>query len=135
MISRRQIIHGACGIVPECLDGSVVSGEYSVLSTNDEINTNFLRVLSHSRYFQQTCFHASVGVAIEKMIFKLNDWLKYPFLIPPMKEQNAILDVLRTAEREIGFHKKKQQLLESQKEGLIQLLLTGKVQTGDAICL
>ena len=33
LISRRQIIHGACGVVPEDLDGAVVSNEYSTLRT------------------------------------------------------------------------------------------------------
>src|SRR5580692_12415557 len=33
LISRRQIIHGACGVVPNELDGAVVSNEYSTLRT------------------------------------------------------------------------------------------------------
>jgi len=28
-----------------------------------------------------TCFHASVGVAIEKMVFRLEEWLNHKF--PP----------------------------------------------------
>ena len=32
LISKRQIVHNACGLVPEALDGSVVSNEYSVLT-------------------------------------------------------------------------------------------------------
>ncbi|MGQ3297347.1 hypothetical protein [Reyranella sp.] len=31
LISKRQIVHGACGIVPPQLDGAIVSNEYAVL--------------------------------------------------------------------------------------------------------
>ena len=31
LISERQIVHGACGIVPRSLDGALVSNEYLVL--------------------------------------------------------------------------------------------------------
>lgn len=83
LISKRQIVHGACGIVPSELDGAVVSNEYAVINTDGEIDLRFLRYLSESRYFQQTCFHSSIGVHVEKMIFKTERWLNWPFNIPP----------------------------------------------------
>ena len=75
LISKRQIVHGACGIVPPELDGAVVSNEYAVLHSDGEIDLRFLRYLSETRYFQQTCFHSSTGVHVEKMIFKTDHWL------------------------------------------------------------
>ncbi|RZI80180.1 MAG: hypothetical protein EOP38_23240, partial [Rubrivivax sp.] len=77
LISKRQIVHGACGIVPLELDGAVVSNEYAVLNTDGEIDLKFLRYLSETRYFQQTCFHSSIGVHVEKMIFKTDHWLNW----------------------------------------------------------
>ena len=35
LISRRQIVHGACGIVPKSLDGAIASNEYSTLLPNN----------------------------------------------------------------------------------------------------
>ena len=128
VISRRQIIHGACGIVPASLDGAIVSNEYSVFTVNEQLDPSYLRLLSHSLYFQQTCFHSSVGVAVEKMIFKVEQWLKYPFLLPPMGEQRAIAKVLETAEREIALLQERAEKLKQQKQGLMQQLLTGKVR-------
>ena len=66
LISKRQIVHGACGIVPAELDGAVVSNEYAVLGGDGEIDPRFLRYLSETTYFQQTCFHSSIGVHVEK---------------------------------------------------------------------
>ncbi|QGQ22357.1 hypothetical protein F1728_06575 [Gimesia benthica] len=128
LISRRQIIHGACGVVPASLNGAIVSNEYSVCTVNGELDMTFLKYLTHSLYFQQTCFHASVGVALEKMIFKIEQWLMFPFLIPPIEEQRAIAAVLVTADLEIDLLNKRYLLLNTQKNGLMQQLLTGNTR-------
>ena len=38
LISKRQIVHGACGLVPDQLAGSIVSNEYAVLNGNGDID-------------------------------------------------------------------------------------------------
>ena len=43
LISKRQIVHGACGIVPE-LDGAIVSNEYAVLNSDGQIDLRFLAI-------------------------------------------------------------------------------------------
>lgn len=94
LISKRQISHGACGIVPQSLKGAVVSNEYVALRPKAGLDLRFLSHLSHSVYFQQTCFHSSIGVHVEKLVFKLEDWLEWEFDIPPLTEQHRIAAVL-----------------------------------------
>lgn len=132
LISKRQIVHGACGIVPDELDGAVVSNEYAVLNTDGQIDLRFLRYLSESRYFQQTCFHSSIGVHVEKMIFKTERWLKWPFNIPPLPVQLRIVEVLDTARREVELIAAQIERLKQEKAALMADLLTGKrrVRTG-----
>src|SRR5687768_16693318 len=50
LISRRQIIHGACGVVPQELDSAVVSNEYSTLRTRPELLMEFLQHYTHTPY-------------------------------------------------------------------------------------
>lgn len=126
LISKRQIVHGACGLVPAELDGSIVSNEYSILRGNDKICLEFLNYLAHSPYFQQTCFHSSIGVHIEKMIFKLDRWLKWEFNIPPIAEQRRIAEILSTWDRAIETTERLIANSEAQKKALMQKLLTGK---------
>lgn len=95
LISKRQIVHGACGIVPPELDDAIVSNEYAVLRARPSLNLEFLNYLAQLVYFQQTCFHSSIGVHVEKMIFKLDRWLQWEFNIPPTSEQDRICEVLR----------------------------------------
>jgi len=125
IISKRQIVHGACGIVPPSLDGSVVSNEYAVLHAKNGLNLKFLEYFTHSLYFQQTCFHASVGVAVEKMIFRLDEWLRHEFDLPPMSVQERVVAVLSTWDRTIKGVRKLSQAKRRLKLGLAQRLLTG----------
>lgn len=126
LISKRQIVHGACGLVPSDLDGSIVSNEYAVLRGSDQICLAFLNYLAHSTYFQQTCFHSSIGVHVEKMIFKLDRWLKWDFNIPPLAEQKRIAEILSTWDQVIETTEKLIANSEAQKKALMQQLLTGK---------
>lgn len=126
LISKRQIVHGACGIVPPELDGAVVSNEYAVLNTDGQIDLRFLRYLSESRYFQQTCFHSSIGVHVEKMIFKTDHWLNWPFNIPPLAQQKHIVEILDTASREVAAISEQLKVLKREKSALMAQLLTGK---------
>jgi restriction endonuclease S subunit len=126
LISKRQIVHGACGIVPPELDGAVVSNEYAVLNTDGGIDLKFLRYLSESRYFQQTCFHSSIGVHVEKMIFNTERWLKWPFNIPPLQQQKRIVEILDAAGAEVDLIARQLESLKQEKAALMDQLLTGK---------
>lgn len=101
LISNRQISHGACGIVPANLHQAVVSNEYTSFHTADALDPAFLNALSHSIYFQQTCFHSSIGVHVEKLVFRLEDWMGWEFDIPPLQEQKRIVAVLNVWDQAI----------------------------------
>ena len=126
LISKRQIVHGACGIVPENLNGSIVSNEYCVMTGKAGFHLPYMEYLSETLYFQQTCFHSSIGVHIEKMIFKLESWFKWPFNIPPLPEQKKIVKILATWDQAISTTEQLLANSQQQKKALMQQLLTGK---------
>lgn len=126
LVSKRQIVHGACGIVPSSLDGAVVSNEYAVLKSDGRLDLGFLRYLSESIYFQQTCFHSSIGVHVEKMIFNTDRWLNFEFNIPPIEEQRRVVRVLDCSASEIERLQHQIAMLRKEKQALMQQLLTGK---------
>lgn len=128
LISRRQIIHGACGIVPSELDGAIVSNEYDVLLPNDNLIIDYLNYFTHTVYFQQTCFHSSVGVDVEKMIFRLGQWFDNKIYLPPLEEQRKIAAILSTWDAAIGLVEQLIAALGRRKQALMQLLLTGAVR-------
>lgn len=128
LISKRQIVHGACGVVSSEFDGAVVSNEYSVLRCKPNIDLAFLQYLSHSVYFQQTCFHSSIGVHIEKMIFKLDEWFKWPVNIPSLPEQQKIAAFLGAVDAKLAALATKQAALGRFKAGLMQKLFSQQIR-------
>jgi type I restriction enzyme, S subunit len=128
LIAKRQIIHGACGIVPKELDGAIVSNEYSVLNVKDGLLLDYLRYYCHTIYFQQTCFQSSIGVDVEKMIFKLDEWFKWPIYLPPLVEQRKISEILMAWDKAIALTELLIATLQERKKGLMQRLLTGEVR-------
>jgi len=124
LISKRQIVHGACAVVPEEFAGSIVSNEYSVLRCKPGLDLGFLRYLSHSVYFQQTCFHSSIGVHVEKMIFKLEDWLKFRVNVPPLEEQKRIAAGFEAVDAKLTALREKADGLRQFKTGLMQRLFS-----------
>ena len=56
----------------------------------------------------------------------LSDFFNIKIKLPPIEEQTAIAEILATADRELQLQKEKLAQLQTQKKGLMQVLLTGK---------
>ncbi len=128
LISKMQILHGASGLTTQDFDGMKISGSYIALVSRNEniLEINFLNWYSKLRKFYHQCYISSYGVHIEKMTFDFNTFLKEKISIPEVKEQKAITKFFDASQLEIELLKKKKELLENQKKGLMQQLLTGK---------
>lgn len=131
LISKRQIAHGACGIVPESLDGAVVSNEYNVFVPQKETNIEFFFLIMQLPYYKRLFYLMSDGVHIEKLLFKTNDWMKRSLSLPPLHEQQKIATILSTQDKVIELKEKLLAQKQQQKKYLMQQLLTGKLRLPD----
>ena len=131
LISRMQVVHGALGMVrPEC-DGMYASDSYDVLVTkNDKIlHMPFLDWMSRLRSFWHLAYISSHGVHIEKMTFKLSDFMHEKINLPTdLEEQRQITAILDTADYQLTLLRTQRTALDQQKRGLMQRLLTGKLR-------
>lgn len=126
LISKRQIAHGACGIVPESLDGAVVSNEYNVFVPQKETNIEFFFLIMQLPYYKRLFYLMSDGVHIEKLLFKTNAWMKRSLSLPPLPEQQKIATILSTQDKVIELKEKLLVQKQQQKKYLMQQLLTEK---------
>lgn len=69
------------------------------------------------------------GTVYERMAVKPEDFLKYEMLLPPYKEQKAIVKILMEADKEINLLKQELEQERQKKKALMQLLLSGIVRT------
>ncbi|MBW3087240.1 restriction endonuclease subunit S [Bifidobacterium sp. 82T24] len=108
LISKRQVVHGANGYVPEDLDGAVVSNEYMVLVSNDDISTEYWTLISKHREMYKMFMLSSYGVDIEKLVFNVEDWKRRQLHIPSVQEQRCLVSFFSRLDSLITLHQRKQ---------------------------
>ena len=128
LISKRQIVHGACNLVPKELEGAIVSNEYLVFAPKEGVDIKYFNRLVQVPKMQHKFYLSSIGVHIEKMLFKYEWWKKEKIFLPTLKAQNKIAKILDTTDKEINQLKSKLEALKEQKKGMMQKLLTGEVR-------
>ena len=127
LISKRQIYHGSCGIVPKDIgDQSIISKEYLALSTKTSLDVRFLNCFSHSEYFQKSIINTTYGIDEEKFVFKEKWWMKELIPLPPLEEQQRICDTIYTVEECLKKKQYKLYQVKALKKALMNDLLTGK---------
>lgn len=119
LISKRQVIHGANGIVPSCLDKAIVSNEYLVIGDNEEIKTEFWALIARMPQMYEKFFLSSYGVDIEKMVFDVFDWKTRDVVIPGIDEQTAISNFFKNIDQNITLSRRKYEKTQTLKNVLL----------------
>jgi len=128
LISKRQISHGACGLVPKKLNGAIVSNEYNVFTSKKELlDLDFFNYYVQTPNLHRSFYKHSHGVHIEKMLFNTESWLKQKIIFPPLTQQKKIAKILSTSDQKIEILKSKKEQYQILKKGLMQKLLTGEI--------
>ena len=128
IISKRQIAHGACGIVPPELDGAVVSNEYNVFLPQDGTNIQMFNLMMQLPHYKRLFYLMSDGVHIEKLLFKTQDWMKRTLAMPLLKEQKKIAEILSTQDKVIELQGRKIEELKRFKKGCLEKMFPRKGQ-------
>nr|WP_260490546.1 restriction endonuclease subunit S [Enterococcus faecalis] len=126
LISKRQVVHGANGIVPENMDGAVVSNEYLVSVGNESIKTDYLTIISQLPQMYKLFFLSSYGIDIEKLVFNVEDWKKRTMLVPNIDEQVKIASFFKIIDDTITLHQRKLDQLKELKKAYLQLMFPKK---------
>jgi len=92
------------------------------------LDLEFLSYIAHSVYFQQICFHSSIGVHVEKMIFKLEDWFRWPINLPSPDEQRKIAAFLGAVDEKLAALRRKRDLLTDYKRVAMQKIFSQQIR-------
>lgn len=120
VVSKRQVVHGATGIVPAQLNNAIVSNEYLIATSNKDISTEFLTILSRLPEMKRKFFLSSYGVDIEKLLFDVEDWKKRAIIVPDKAEQEKICSYFKELEQLIQLSQNKHEKLVTLRQAMLQ---------------
>ena len=125
-ISKMQVVHGACGYVPESFSNTFLSSSYIQFQAKNppKIDTKYLNYYSYSHESYSAFLKSSHGVHIEKMTFDLQDWLKQKISLPSLKEQKKIVSILNSVDEIIEITQKQIDKLQDLRKATLDQLLT-----------
>lgn len=129
VISKRQIAHGACGVVPAELDGAVVSNEYNVFIPQEGTNINMFNLMMHLPHYRRLFYLMSDGVHIEKLLFKTDDWMRRSLAMPSLEEQEKIASILTMQDKIIELEQQKIEEIKKAKRFFLEKMFPKEGQT------
>lgn len=120
---------GAIAIVKKSDEGALVSHRFPTSTFNREIAIpEYFRHVIQTKRFVHELGLVSPGGAGRNRVMSKTDFLNIFVSIPSIAEQQKIAAVLNGIDKEIELLKKQLECLKTQKKGLMQKLLTGKIR-------
>jgi type I restriction enzyme S subunit len=131
ILSRIDARNGAFGIIPDELEGAIVTNDFLAFDINeDEVEIEFFNVFLQSPIFLEACIKASRGNTNRKRVDE-DFFLHYEVNLPPRKEQSQLIKrinkgrtAIATARHEITHQ---ETLLAKLKQAILQEAIAGKL--------
>lgn len=126
--ATNHIEEGSIGYQDIC-DVGLVSPIYTVFNTCNDVDDSYLfRVLKSPLLIHQYRVNTSSSVA-RRGSLRYKEFAKIKIWLPSKPEQRAIAAFFDTCDEELKLLSKQRETINTQKRGLMQRLLTGKIRT------
>lgn len=106
----------------------IVSPAYTICTPRPEVDALFMSHLFKYPPLVHVFWRYSQGMVSDTLNLKFSAFATIKVHVPARDEQELIGQVLAKTDMEITFHTRKAEQLKTQKKGLMQQLLTGKVR-------
>ena len=122
----NHVEEGSIGL-QNLTDIGVVSPIYTVFRfTPDKVNAEYAFSVLKTELYRHI-FEVSTSASVDRRgSLRWTEFSRLPFPVPPLDEQEAIADVLRTSRSELDALTDEIEAVSRQKRGLMQKLLTGE---------
>jgi type I restriction enzyme S subunit len=131
ILSRIDARNGAFGIVPEELEGAIVTNDFLAFDINeDEVEREFFNVFLQAPQFLEACIKASRGNTNRKRVDE-DFFLNYQVNLPPLAEQHEIIKQINKGRTKLAAVSTEithqQSLLAKLKQAILQEAIQGKL--------
>jgi type I restriction enzyme S subunit len=126
---KQNIFRGSIGMVPNYLDGYSSSQDIPAFDIDKSVNSDWLLYYISRSSFYKKLEHYSTGSGSKRVHPK--ELFKIYIPLPPLLQQKQIAKTLNTAKKEITILEEILAKYKSQKKGLMQKLLTGKIRVNN----
>jgi type I restriction enzyme, S subunit len=125
--SKLDFLNGAFGIIPNHLDGFETTLDLPCFDFLNEVNPEYFLQFVSRVAFYDTFQAGAMGGRIARRV-NPDELLAIDVSFPPLEEQTRIAEVLTTLDTELEGLRGQLQRVKTQKKGLMQQLLTGKIR-------
>lgn len=131
ILSRIDARSGAFGIIPDELEGAIVTNDFLAFDINEnEVETEFFNVFLQSPIFLEACIRASRGNTNRKRVDE-DFFLNYEVNLPSFQDQNQLIKRINKARADIATAQheitRQQSLLAKLKQAILQEAIQGKL--------
>jgi type I restriction enzyme S subunit len=131
ILSRIDARNGAFGIIPDELEGAIVTNDFLSFDINeDEVEREFFNVFLQSPVFLETCIKASRGNTNRKRVNE-DFFLNYQLNLPPLAEQHDLIKQINKGRTKLALAQHEithqQSVLAKLKQAILQEAIAGKL--------
>ncbi|MFK4317512.1 type I restriction enzyme S subunit [Bacillus sp. RC145] len=135
IMSRIDARHGAFGIIPDELDGAIITGDFLAFDIDtNKVNLEYFIDLTKSQQFMQFCIESSTGTTNRKRL-KEELFLAFEIEVPNKEKQDKIIERINAFKVEyVNFEtelKKKEILVRQLKDSILREAIQGKLVRQD----
>lgn len=125
--ATNHIDEGSIGY-QNAYEEALISPIYTVFQTDETIDDRFLFLVMKTETYRHI-FASNTSASVDRRgSLRWSDFAKIHIPLPSIEEQQAIVRVIETADRELDLLRVQLDALREQKKGLMQQLLTGKLR-------
>jgi len=125
--ATNHIEEGSIGY-QDAYAAAVISPMYTVFETNEQIDDRFLFLLLKTELYRHI-FEANTSASVDRRgSLRWKEFSKIHVPVPSIEEQRVIVEIFDLCDQELNYLDQQLTAFKTQKKGLMQKLLTGKVR-------
>ena len=135
LLSKIDARNGAFGIVPDEVDGAIITGNFWTYEVNEkELNIELFYIMTSLPFFDELCKNASSG-STNRQYLDEKKFLNQEITLPPIEEQNSFIEHFKKLQEKhsqtLEELQTQSELINKLKSSILKRAVSGKLVSQD----